>query len=91
MDACTDAVLNMSGKERQVASSGNDNDCNKKMYHPTSATLRECSNNDSYPSWWLSSADTRNKYFFAVGDDCCANFYSGGPCEVVNSCSLARL
>lgn len=86
LNSCVNTNLTP-GKGKQVVSVRGDDDCAEKKYHPTSVRIRRCSNSDSFPSVWASSPDMRKKYFFTVGDDCCATFYSDGPCEVVNVCS----
>jgi len=60
-------------------------DCGKK-YHPKSVLERKCTNDDVYPSIW-DRPDMRRVYFFTSSADCCAFFYSDGPCHVVNICS----
>jgi len=89
--SCADAVLALPGERNQVVSVGGNHDCDKRKYHPKSVLIRECSNDDSFPSVWASSPDMRNTYFFAVGDDCCDIIYSDGPCIVVNICSPTSL
>ena len=83
INSCADNVVFRSGEKKVV----DDDDCGKKKYHPTSVLERKCSNDDIFPSLWRSNPD---RYFFILGDDCCAAFYSGGPCEVVTVCSTSN-
>lgn len=60
--------------------------CGGRKYHPTNVVERRCSNGDAYPALWDSDPA---RFFFEGGEDCCATFYPGGDCEVVNVCSDA--
>jgi len=60
--------------------------CAGIKYHPTNVLERKCTNDDNFPSIW---SHTMDKYFFSSGQDCCAAFYDGGPCEVNNICIIS--
>jgi len=67
----------------------NGSGCEGRMYHPTNAKDRTCTNDGDYPELW-ESPGMRATYLLASSDRCCAAFYDDGPCNVVNVCSAGN-
>jgi len=74
---------------RSCSDSVEEKACEGRMYHPRSSKDRTCSNDGEYPVLWDTPVMSA-KYLLPSGDQCCASFYSDGPCTVVNVCSTGN-